>query len=369
MECVSPTADHRELARQIILDYGWNATSYQILNPGMTLWFSAIHRAVIGYIERNGVYLVGGAPVCTWEALAPVCGEFEAFAHQRRRRVCFVCAEERLRLSLAHSTAHAKIALGAQPAWDPANWPAVLQRRPSLRAQLRRAANKDVEVEPVTADEAVADRELRRVLSEWLKSRRLPPLRFLVEPDVLNGVLADRLILVARRGGVPEAFLVASPMPARGGYLVELLARSFTAPNGTGELLIDAAMRRFAEQRCHYATLGLVALAHPADEEIRANPGWLRPLMYFARAHANRFYNFRGLEQFRMKMSPERWEIIYAISNERLFSPRTLYAIGSAFSGIPPWAAVGMGIAKALSDEVRNVLHYRSLPPARDGRA
>ncbi|HYZ84267.1 MAG TPA: DUF2156 domain-containing protein [Bryobacteraceae bacterium] len=346
-----------ELAREIVLEYGWNATSYQILNPGISLWFSKTQRAVIGYIRRNGVLLVAGAPVCEAKALEVVCEEFESYAEQQGQRVCYVCAEKRLLLVLAHSTDHAAVALGAQPAWNPHKWPEILQGRASLRAQLRRAVNKGVVVDTVSAERAVVDRELRDVLREWLSGRRLPPLHFLAEPNVIGGVLADRMMLVARQRGVPVAFLVASPARARGGYLVELLARSSSAPNGSGELLIDAAMRRFAEESCEYATLGLVALAHAADEEIRCNPGWLRPLMYFARAHANRFYNFRGLEQFRMKMSPERWETIYAISNERRFSPGTLYAIGSAFSGIPPWAAIGLGIAKAIREELRAALH------------
>jgi len=33
-------------------------------------------------------------------------------------------------------------------------------------------------------------------------------------------------------------------------------------------------------------------------------------------------------------MAPERWEPIYAISNEKSFSVRTLYNMGGAFSGI-----------------------------------
>jgi phosphatidylglycerol lysyltransferase len=164
---------------------------------------------------------------------------------------------------------------------------------------------------------------------------------------------------VARRRGIPVAFLVASPMKAREGYLVELVARSADAVNGSSELLIDAAMRRFAEEGCEYATLGLVALAHAADDEIRKNPPWLRMLMYFARAHANRFYNFRGLEQFRLKMAPERWETVYAISNEARFSIRTLYAVGGAFSGIPPWAAIALGLGKAVREEFRNAFQCK----------
>jgi hypothetical protein len=76
-------------------------------------------------------------------------------------------------------------------------------------------------------------------------------------------------------------------------------------------------------------------------------------MMYFARAHANRFYNFRGLEQFRVKMAPERWEPVFAISNEAHLSPLTLYAMGAAFSGIAPWAAIAIGLGKALREELR----------------
>jgi phosphatidylglycerol lysyltransferase len=121
-------------------------------------------------------------------------------------------------------------------------------------------------------------------------------------------------------------------------------------------------MRRFAGEGCDYATLGLVALAHAADEEILRNPGWLRMLMYFARAHANRFYNFRGLEHFRVKMAPDRWEAVFAISNEPRFSIRSLYAMGGAFSGIAPWAAIGRGVLRAVGDEFG--LMMRHLRPA-----
>lgn len=355
-----------EVARAIVLEHGWNATAYQILNPGIDLWFSATESAVVGYTRRGAVLLVAGAPVCAWNALAAVCAEFEEFGRRQRCRVCYVCAEERLRLLFGESREHAIVALGAQPAWNPRRWSEVIRTRASLRAQLRRARNKGVVVEQWSAAQAASDAGLRCVLRQWVEARRLPPLHFLVEPNVLDGVLTDRMVLVARRAETPVAFLVASPMTAREGFLVEMVARSADAPNGSSELLIDEAMSRFAAMGCEYATLGLVALAHAADKEIQKNPGWLRALMYFARAHANRFYNFRGLEQFRVKMAPERWETVYAIANEPRFRVGTLYAIGGAFSGIPPWAAIALGVARAAGEEVRNLFGLRrSGPPVR----
>jgi phosphatidylglycerol lysyltransferase len=174
-------------------------------------------------------------------------------------------------------------------------------------------------------------------------------MHFLVEPEVFSGVLDDRLLLVARRENRIVAFLVASPVAARNGYLIEELARSHRAPNGTSELLIDAAMLRFAEEGRTWATMGLVALA---TGTARDNPLWLRALMQIARAHANRFYNFRGLERFRAKMHPAAWEKIYVISNEKRFSPQALYAVGGAFSGISPMRAVGLAVLKGIREEM-----------------
>ena len=112
-------------------------------------------------------------------------------------------------------------------------------------------------------------------------------------------------------------------------------------------------MRKFSAAGRTYATPGLVALASVANSELRKNPFWLHMLMLLAHAHANRFYNFRGLERFRAKMAPARWDSIYAISNERAFSPRTLCAIGEAFSGIAPWRAIAIGIARAAAQQLR----------------
>jgi len=340
------------LARELVLSYGWNSTCYQILNPGIEHWFSSLRRGVAGYTRRHGVLLVAGAPVCALESLREVCREFEGFARRQGCHVCYVCAEERLRAVLASVPGYSVVTLGAQPVWDPNAWEHLIYGHASLRAQLSRCRNKEVRVELLEPDDAASNPELRRILGEWLRGRPLPPMHFLVEPDILNESTPERVVFVARRHGDAVAYLVASPIAARRGYLVELLARSSAAPNGTSELLVDAAMRRFAESRSTRVTLGLVALAHAADGAIGQNPFWLRLAMRYARLHANRFYNFRGLEQFRAKMAPRQWEPVYAISSEKHFSPRTLYGIGAAFAGIPPWRAIGLGIANAVRQEI-----------------
>jgi phosphatidylglycerol lysyltransferase len=346
--------------------YGSNATAYQILNPGIAHWFAPDMPAVVGYTHRRDVLLVAGAPVCPPRMLPSVVTMFERYGRDRGCRVCYVCADTALCGLLGRSADHSTIAVGAQPVWNPRQWSRIVKSRPSLRAQLRRARNKGVTIESMPAEAGRHDESLRRVLNEWLATRVLPPLHFLTEPWTLHGVLSDRTLMVARRGREVVAFLVASPVSARSGHLIEQVVRSRRAPNGTAELLIDTAMRQFARQGRTFATLGLVALATHAGREIARNPWWLRTMMLMARTHANRFYNFRGLERFRTKMAPEAWETIYAISNERRFSIRSLYAIGEAFCGMAPWRAVGRAIVQGASQEIET-LRSRFAPGAAKG--
>jgi phosphatidylglycerol lysyltransferase len=338
--------------RDLVMRFGWNATAYQILNPGFDHWFSPDRAAVVGYTRKGRWWLVAGAPVCAVTDLPAVTAQLEQAARSRGCRVCYVCAAGRMRDMMAGSASHATLAIGAEPVWDPRVWPSIVASRSSLRAQLNRARNKGVTVGPCDVGDAALGPDLRRVLHEWLGRHGLPPMHFLTEPDVLAGEMRDRLLLVARRDGRPVAFLVASPVPARQGWLVEEIARGLDAPNGAAELLIDAAMRELATGGATYVTLGLVALSTQVRAELRANPAWVRTLMTWARAHGRRFYHFDGLEQFRTKMNPGWWEPIYAITNERRFSPGALHAVARAFCDGSPTVAVAKAIARAARQEL-----------------
>jgi phosphatidylglycerol lysyltransferase len=348
-------------ARDLVMAHGWNATAYQILNPGIEHWFSPEGDAVVGYASLQRFMTVAGAPICAEQKMEAAAAGFEEFARERGRRVCYVCAEDRFCRLLGRSRRYAAVAIGAQPVWDPRDWPSLVARHASIRAQLNRARNKGVVIEPMEPASGARDPALRAVLDSWLLTRHLPPLHFLVESNTLGGIVRDRMLLVARHESHPIAFLVASPIPARAGYLIEQIVRDPTAPNGASELLIDAAMRQFASAGCAFVTLGLVALSRCGGNAIAANPLWLRILMRFARLHANRFYNFRGLEHFRLKLMPTRWETVWAISNERRFSIGALYAIGQAFAATTPWRALAIAAIRAARQELTTIGVIKSL--------
>jgi lysylphosphatidylglycerol synthetase-like protein (DUF2156 family) len=350
-----PTEDEIRRARALILEYGWNATAYQILNPGIALWFSAGGDGVVGFVRHRSTLVVGGAPVCALDRLGDVAAEFVAHARRNGHRVCYFGAGDRLESLYANDAAWSRVLLGAQPVWDPREWSSAIARRSSLRAQFNRARNKGITVAEWRPCDAENNPQLRRCLMEWLATRRLPPLHFMVEPETLSR-LQDRRVLVAERAAQEVvAFTVLSPVPARNGWLVEQIVRGRKSPNGTAELLIDSAMRAIGASGATYVTLGLSPLSQRAAIAPPQQPPWLGMLLQWVRSHGARFYNFGGLDAFKAKFNPQSWEPIYAIAEGKRFSPTALYAIAGAFSGDAPIRLVARTFLRAALEELSSL--------------
>jgi phosphatidylglycerol lysyltransferase len=339
-------------ARALVLRHGWNATAYQIVNPGIEHWFSSNGDAAVGFVKRHGVFVVAGAPVCSLQTLPEVTEEWEAYAARQAQRVCYFGAAERLHDLIGSKLGYSTVVLGAQPVWQPKEWSSIIAGHASLRAQLNRARNKGIVVCEWESARASGHPQLQSCLSQWLSTRGLPPLQFLVEPRAMAN-MEGRRIFVAESGGEVVGFLNAAPVPARRGWLTEQFVRGTAAPNGTIEALVDAMMRAINRDGALYATMGVAPLSSRHALCHDPNPPWLRALLAWVRAHGHRFYNFEGLEAFKSKLQPHGWEPIYAISSEPRFSPGTLYALASAFSGQGPLRALAHGLIKAGTQEWR----------------
>ena len=329
--------------------------AYQVVNDGIRHWFSDAGDAVVGFVRAHGVSIVAGAPVCAATRLPDVLREWHASVSARGDRACYFGAAGRLFDALHGTPGYSTVVLGAQPVWDPHDWLPILETSASLRGQINRARNKGVRVSEWTSDRASADPRLTHCLNEWLATRVLPPLHFLIEPHTLHD-LQGRRVFVAERGDQVVGFINASPVPARVGWLVEQFVRGAHAPHGTVEAMLDVMMRSVAADGAQYVTMGLVPLRdgadpHTADE----HPAWLTPLLAFTRLHGRRFYNFGGLDRFKTKFRPSSWEPIYAISAEPQFSARTLYAIATAFTVQSPVLAIAKGAVRAARVEVRTL--------------
>lgn len=346
------TSQDRELARALVLAHGWNTTAYQVLNEGFHYWFSAERDAVVGYVPRPRIWVVGGAPACGLERLAAVCAEFESTAARAGVGVCYVGAQGRIAERTLDDPGFSATVIGTEPWWDPAGWEQSVLTHASLRAQLNRARNKGVEVR-LAGPGAPPGPLVEALLHRWLDAKGLPPLGFLTSPWLL-GDLEDRRLFVAERAARPDGFLVLTPIPARGGWLVEQIVRAPDAPNGTAELLVDAAFRWMHAQGARFASLGLAPLAGD-HRPPRPEPWWLRAGLGWLRLHGRRFYNFGGLYAFKAKLAPAGWDPVYAIANRPRMTLGTLVGVGEAVVGDGLLRFGGRIVGHALRTEWRQM--------------
>jgi phosphatidylglycerol lysyltransferase len=311
-----PVIDVRDVERARVLRllqaHGWNAISFQVLEPGFRYWFDG-EDACVGYVDTGSAWVVAGAPIAPRERLRDVAQSFTALAAAAGRRVAFFGTESRF---LEAAPGWHALRIGDQPVWAPADWDATLARSRSLREQLRRARAKGVSIRRLEAAELAPGHptraELDGLIARWLATRPMAPMGFLVQvhpytfPD-------ERYCFAARHGERLVGFLGAIPIYARGGLFFEDFLSDPSAPNGTVESLIDAGMRAAAADGVPYVTLGLVPLGGDVGAALRAVRRWGALL-----------YDFDGLRAFKAKFKPRAWDPIY------LSHP----------AGQPAWAAV-----------------------------
>ena len=278
--------------------HGREATSFQILEPGLAYWFT--DDAVVAYADTGSAWVAAGEPVCHALALAGVVAAFRTAAEQAGRSARFFHVSESFLTLSGWSATH----VGELPVWDPSGWEGVLKGTKILREQLRRARAKGVTTRLGDARELADERASVRVqcdalIDRWLGGRRMRELTFMVRVHPY-GFPEERRYALAEQQGRVVGLAVAIPIYARGGWFVEDLLRDPHAPNGTAELLVDTLMRQFAREGARYATLGLAPLA-----------GEVGPLLALTRQYTTRLYNFPGVRSFKEKLRPERWEPVF----------------------------------------------------------
>jgi phosphatidylglycerol lysyltransferase len=349
---VSPNSPLRSDALAIVRRWGWNVTAYQILNPGFELWINPELDAAVGYIERHRIRVVGGAPVCADEQLPRVVTAFENDAARAGCGVVYFCAEQRLAELAAADVRRITFPIGAQPMWTPRDLLSEFEQHASLRAQLNRARNKGVRVQSATHLDTITVSEMNQCLEQWIDDRGLPPLHFLIETRTLDN-LQDRAVFVALRDASIVGFLVATPIPARNGWLVEQIVRGKNAPNGTAETLLREAALKLESMKADMITLGLAPLAQRGEPRFDRSPRWLHVVLDNLRSHGHRFYNFEGLEAFKAKFGRADWAPVYAVLAPNTPLPRALLAITAAFAGEPLRRFLPRVLTRGLAHELR----------------
>ncbi|MEY2936187.1 MAG: hypothetical protein RL033_6936 [Pseudomonadota bacterium] len=341
----------RERVLALLRAFGWNATSFQLLEPGLRYWFH--EHGCVAYVDTGRAWVAGGAPLAPEHQLRNVAEAFVQAARAERRSALFFATEERF----VAQARYRQLLIGEQPDWDPQRWAASVEQNPGLREQLRRARAKGVHVAAVSAEELAPGSPLRaaleRLIAEWLRAKPMPPMGFLVRVDPFQ-LMTERRLFVARRvaEGAQEVvgFAAVVPVYARQGWFVEDLIRAPRAPNGTMELLVDTALRDAAALGSGYLTLGLSPLS-----------GGVHQLLRWASKYSAGLYDFRGVRAFKSKFRPAHWAPIYLSHPADMSAAVALYHSLGAFSQSGLWS-YGVQALLRGPDLVLRVLGLLLLP-------
>jgi phosphatidylglycerol lysyltransferase len=308
----------------VLRRHGWNATSFQVLEPGFRYWFAGAD-ACVAYVDTGHAWIAAGAPLTEGARLREVAEEFHRHALASGRRVAFFAVEQRVVDALPW---HA-VLIGEQPEWEAQGWPEALRGSSGLREQLRRARAKGVTVRTAAHDELVSStaplrRELEAMVAQWLARHEMAPMGFLVQVDPLT-LLDEHRVHLAEQDGRLVGFLTAAPIFARPGWLLQNLIRAPDAPNGTTELLVDHAMRDAGEgvegEASPMVTLGLAPLA-----------GQVVPALRLARSAGSVLFDFEGLRAFKARLRPSRWSPIHLVYPPGHGVVRTMLDVLEAFA-------------------------------------
>jgi len=340
MGCLQMVEDDqtRDLVLELLKAHGTHATSFQILEQGFSYWFDEDKRAVVAYVEASGWWVAAASPLAPEGLVGVVAARFVEVARQRKHRVAFFSVDDDFIHSLeaaVGSDGFDAIKIGEQPEWDPGAYHTDGPKRRGLRSQVRRASNKGVRVRRVSAREvAEAPGPLRAqiegVLARWLADRKMSAMRFMVDLQPFS-YPDQRRYYVAEQGDRAVGFLAAVPVYRRRGWFFEDMIRTPGAPNGTVELLIDAAMRDAGSNADAYVTLGLAPLSG-----IDTQPGrhiWLRRALFWCDVNLGSLYRFAGLRSFKARFHPDRWVTQWLVVSPGSVGPSAFHAVLLAFAG------------------------------------
>lgn len=276
---------------------------------------------IVAYVDTGSAWVAMGSPLAPIQRRAAVALAFCEHAREHERSACFFGVEDQ-----DWSAGLPRLEVGEQPQFTARSWRQSVTGHRSLREQLRRARAKGVVVRPVESHEVAPGTPLRKavdaVAHEWLATRRMEPLRFVVDVDPFREPARHRYF-AAHVGERLVAFASVAPTASPRTLLVEDILRTGAAPNGTTETLLDSICATLAADES--LTLGLAPLAGTAR--------WQRIVRLVTRP----LYDFNGLARFKARLHPQSWRPVWLVAGPDTHLAPALSECLRAFAGGPLW--------------------------------
>ena len=301
------TPEDRARMRELVHTSGFNPLAPYALQEDKAFFFNATRSAGLAYRVAGEVAVVLGDPIGPPGEVPAVLDEFLRFCRARGWHPAFY--QVLPALAPHYRTRGFKLLkIGEDAVLDLPTFTLSGKRLANVRHSVTHAERAGLRVHVCRL--ADAGEELRTQLAAisraWLSGKMSAEMGFSLGTF---GEALDEETLVAvalDEQDTAWAFITLVHVPARRGWMLDLMRRHADAPGGAMEILIARTAEYLRERGDQTFSLSLAPLAstHPSDEDTAAVIRRAREFLY---AHVDHLYNYRSLQRFKDKFNP-RWE-------------------------------------------------------------
>jgi len=319
----------RQSARQIIDEYGASSLARLALLRDKAYFFSPSGQSVVAYVVKGRAALALGDPIGPADDRSETIFTFRQFCDRNDWYPVFYETDP-TQLPLYATHGFQWVQIGEEAIVDLKTFNLRGKANQNLRTACNRLTKSGHTVQifrPPISDDLI--NQLKPVSDEWLQNKPGGEKQFSIGWFDRSYLQDCHIGVVYNAGGRIVAFANLLSGYNRQEITVDLMRHRAMVENGTMDFLFVSLFQHFQQLGYDTFSLSLSPLAGvgTTPEARRIEKG----LHYFFE-HLNRFYNFKGLHQFKEKFHP-RWEPRYLVFLNRAMLPDIAVGLVRADSG------------------------------------
>lgn len=322
------TEDERSRAKTIIEKYGRTPLARVAMLDDKSFFFSS-GGTVVAYVPKGRIALVLGDPMGPEGDIIACIREFRDFCAKNDWQAVFSSTLPHY-LKIYKDYGFSALTIGQEAIVDLSAFTLEGSENKGIRYAYNRLVRKGfrAEVHLPPLDGRLL-RALRNISNEWLTMRHGREMRFGTGWFDDAYIRSTPVMTVRSEDGRITAFANLVPEYQANETSIDLMRHRVEAEHGTMEFIF-ASMFQWAKEQ-GYATFSLGLSALSGTGERSDDPAVDRAIHYLFE-HLNRFYNFKGLHEFKEKFHPD-WQPRYLIYPGAASLPSVVTAIVRANTG------------------------------------
>ena len=316
----------KEKVHRIVLKYGQNPVSYLSLENDKRYFFSSSVEGVCSYVIVGKVFVCCGDILCDPKDSFAFLTELLSFCRQNGLDILLLNVTDYF-LDLYKTAQFGIVKYGEDACFQLSEYNLAGGKVAKVRAAINHANKAGIvtqEYKPNACREIEIEKEMQEISEEWLKSKSVFEMSFMLGGLGLDNPLDRRYFYARDPEGEMLGFVVFLPYLYGSAYLADVTRRRNDAPQGVLEKIIYDAFMVMKGEGVQWGNMGLSPLYNVASgDKITLS----EKLFAYIYDNMNDAYDFKALHHAKEKYAPSHWENRYLAYYPKPFSPQYAYAV------------------------------------------